>query len=135
MFGKQVICGIWLRSDNLIQKCSAQALALCLFLITVGDADGLSYYSDGKVAGLLSMDPPQLAAARNNLIAAGLIAWQAPLYQVLSLQPELTLPPPSSPCPQPEPEEPSGCDTGSRSIGEILADLQPSSAHASGGEA
>ena len=35
--------------DRHICDRSAQALALYLFLVTVGDADGLSYYSDGSI--------------------------------------------------------------------------------------
>ena len=68
-----------------IQRCGHQALALYLFLVTVADADGLSYYSDRTAARLLNMDEAMLCAARRELCEAGLIAYQYPLYQVLSL--------------------------------------------------
>ena len=42
--------------DNHISKCSPEALALYLFLVTVADAEGLSYYSDRKAAPLLGLD-------------------------------------------------------------------------------
>ena len=71
--------------DRHLSGCSADALALYLFLVTVGDAEGLSYYSDGSVVRLLPLDAASLARARRELITAGLIAYERPLYQVLAL--------------------------------------------------
>ena len=71
--------------DRHIEKCTHQAAALYLFLVTVGDAKGLSYYGDKSISKRLSMDQDTLDHARANLIHAGLIAWQKPLYQVLAL--------------------------------------------------
>lgn len=73
--------------DGYGQRCGTEALALYLFLVTVADAQGLSYYSDQRMAGYLKLDIHQLDLARRDLIAADLIAYQKPLYQVLSLQP------------------------------------------------
>jgi hypothetical protein len=73
-----------------IARCGPQALALYLLLVTVADAQGLSYYSDKTAARLLSLNEAQLREARCSLLAAGLIAYEAPLYQVLSLEPTLT---------------------------------------------
>ena len=42
--------------DGHIARCGPQALALYLLLVTVADAQGLSYYSDKTAAGLLSQD-------------------------------------------------------------------------------
>ena len=76
--------------DGHITRCGgAQALALYLLLVTVADSQGLSYYSDKTAARLLSLREAELRQARNNLVDAGLIAYQAPLYQVLSLEPTL----------------------------------------------
>ena len=72
--------------DRHIDKCSVPAAALYLFLVTVSDAKGLSYYSDRTICSRLSMDPATLTGARANLIKADLIAYKAPLYQVLSLE-------------------------------------------------
>jgi len=58
---------------------------LYLFLVTVGDAHGLSYYGDKSIIKRLSMDQSMLQMARCNLIENGMIAWQAPIYQILSL--------------------------------------------------
>ena len=68
-----------------IERCDAHAAALYLFLVTVADAQGLSYYSDRSLGRSLSMDPVRLGKARGDLIRAGLIAYQRPLYQVLAL--------------------------------------------------
>jgi hypothetical protein len=72
--------------DRHIENCSHAAAALYLFLVTVGDAKGLSYYGDPSITKRLSMDHSTLKAARANLIRAGLIAWKKPLYQVLALE-------------------------------------------------
>jgi len=60
-------------------------LALYLFLATVADAQGMSWYGDRRCAAHLGMKPPALQAARRSLIEADLIAYERPLYQVLSL--------------------------------------------------
>jgi hypothetical protein len=77
-----------------LSACHHSAWALYLFLVTVGDAQGLSYYSDAALGRHLKLDPLQLAAARQQLERADLIAYRKPLYQVLSL-PEPALPPPA----------------------------------------
>jgi hypothetical protein len=71
-----------------ISRCGGvQALGLYLLLVTVADSQGLSYYSDKTAARLLGLNEVDLRQARHNLVHAGLIAYQAPLYQVLSLEP------------------------------------------------
>jgi hypothetical protein len=71
--------------DRHIAGKTAEALALYLFLVTVADGQGLSYYSDAGIGKLLSLDGPALVRARQELSRAGLIAYEKPLYQVLSL--------------------------------------------------
>jgi hypothetical protein len=75
--------------DRHIDRWDADALALYLFLITVGDAQGLSYYSDAVLARRLSMDSVRLRKARHDLTQVALIAYQKPLYQVLELTPSI----------------------------------------------
>ena len=83
--------------DRHIENCSHAAAALYLFLVTVGDAKGLSYYGDTSITKRLSMDQSTLNMARANLIRVGLIAWKKPLYQVLALEvPKLEKPAPRS---------------------------------------
>ena len=74
--------------DEHIRRVSPEALALYLLLVTVADAEGLSYYADGTAARLLSLTPGAVLNARQELVAAGLIAYERPLYQVLALEPK-----------------------------------------------
>lgn len=68
-----------------LRRAEPQAWALYLFLTTVADVNGLSYYSDAAIGRHLNLDTPALAAARQQLVQADLIAYQKPLYQVLAL--------------------------------------------------
>jgi len=72
------------RHDDL-RRAEPRAWALYLFLTTVADVNGLSYYSDPAIGRHLNLDGPALAAARQQLVQADLIAYQKPLYQVLAL--------------------------------------------------
>ena len=69
-----------------IDRCNCTDLALYLFLVTVSDAQGLSYYSDAALCRRLKLTTAELAAARTHLQQADLIAYRKPLYQVLSLE-------------------------------------------------
>jgi hypothetical protein len=74
--------------DRHISRCSSNALALYLFLVTVADGQGLSYYADKTICRLLpALDGGSLSRARAELVANQLIAYQPPLYQVLALGP------------------------------------------------
>lgn len=64
---------------------SHSSLALYLFLVTVSDAEGLSYYSEAAIDRYVHLKGTLLSQARAELCAAGLIAYSCPLYQVLSL--------------------------------------------------
>jgi len=75
--------------DRRIESCSHPALALYLFLVTVADQEGLSYYSDPTLMSRLGMDAQALSSARHNLGQTGLVAYEDPLYQVLSLEPSM----------------------------------------------
>jgi len=68
----------------------------------VADAQGLSYYSDASLTRRLKMDLLVLSASRQQLVQAGMVAYEKPFYQVLSLDP---VEPPRS---------------GSISVGELL---------------
>ena len=71
--------------EHYLPRCDAQAWALYLLLVTVSDARGLSYYSDRSLSDMLSFGAGELAQARKELMTADLLAYQAPLYQVLAL--------------------------------------------------
>ena len=88
--------------ENYFLRCDHAAWALYLFLTSVADAEGLSYYSDASLMRRLKMDQVGLSASRQQLVQAGLIAYEKPLYQVLSLEPA------------------GAARSGSVSVGEIL---------------
>jgi hypothetical protein len=71
--------------DGHLQRRSASALALYLFLVTVADADGLSWYSEEALCRQLSCDRDRLRRDRAELQQADLIAYRKPLYQALDL--------------------------------------------------
>jgi len=70
---------------RLIDRCDARAAALYLFLLTVADAQGLSYYGGSTLTQRLHLSTEELGAARQQLIDLDLIAYHAPLYQVLAI--------------------------------------------------
>ena len=72
--------------ENYFLRCDHSAWTLYLFLVSVADAEGLSYYSDASLMRRLNMDQMALSASRQQLVQAGLIAYEKPLYQVLSLE-------------------------------------------------
>ena len=71
--------------QHFIDQCEARSAALYLFLVTVSDAQGLSYYGAATLARRLHLSDEQFAAARQQLIDLELIAYRSPLYQVLAL--------------------------------------------------
>jgi len=71
--------------ENFLRYADPAAWALYLVLVTVADAQGLSYYSDASLSRLLKLDLLQLAQARQQLVRADLVAYQKPLAQVLAL--------------------------------------------------
>jgi hypothetical protein len=71
--------------EHYIEKADVCAWALYLFLVTVADAQGLSYYGDASISRQLRLDVDRLARARRDLISLDLVAYDPPLYQVLSL--------------------------------------------------
>lgn len=79
-----------------------EAWALYLFLLTVADAQGLSYYAEATLCQRLGVEPAVLARARAPLLRLGLIAYRPPLTQVLALD--------RAPAPAPVPPRPTDPD-------------------------
>lgn len=71
--------------EHFIDRLEAPAAALYLFLVTVADAQGLSYWGDAALGRRLGLSGQALCAARAQLLEADLIAYAAPLAQVLAL--------------------------------------------------
>lgn len=72
--------------EHYIDALSHPACALYLFLLTVADAQGLSYYAEPTLCRRLSMSKATLRQSRQELIAHHLVAYRRPLYQVLALR-------------------------------------------------
>ncbi len=72
--------------EHYVEKCSLGALALYLFVLTVSDAQGLSWWSERSLAARLGVDVDRLRQARAELEAADLIAFEHPVWQVLALE-------------------------------------------------
>jgi hypothetical protein len=81
--------------QHFIDRCQARSAALYLFLVTVSDAQGLSYYGAPTLARRLHLSEEQFAAARQQLIELDLIAYRSPLYQVLALPGAVAIPRPA----------------------------------------
>ena len=65
------------------------AILLYFFLAGVSDKDGLSYWGDEGIAAHTRMSAIAVARSREELERQDLIAYDHPLYQVLSIQDSL----------------------------------------------
>jgi len=72
--------------DGWIDRLSRDEIAVYLFLVAVADKDGLSFYSEPRIAGTLKLAAEDVARARHRLVDLGLVAFENPLYQVLALE-------------------------------------------------
>ncbi|GAH53563.1 unnamed protein product [marine sediment metagenome] len=70
--------GFWASLDH-------HELLLYLFLVIVGDRNGMSFYSYDKICALLRVSVDDYIVARNSLIEKDLIAFDGQFFQVLSL--------------------------------------------------
>lgn len=91
-----------------LRDCDPPAWALYLFLASVSDERGLSYYSESSLLRELKLDTPTLLRARQQLVQADLLAYEKPLWQILGLDPA------------PDPTRPRG---EQRSVAEVLRDI------------
>ena len=77
--------GFWASLDD-------HELLLYLFLIIVGDRNGMSFYSYDKICTLLRVSVDEYVLARNSLIEKDLIAFDGKFFQVLSLPEKVITP-------------------------------------------
>ena len=68
-----------------LSRLSPEAGMLYLFLVTVADRFGVSYYGEAKVAELTGLDRCNLFELVRELLRADLVAYRHPVYQILSL--------------------------------------------------
>jgi len=71
--------------ERLIDRLTRDEVLLYFFLVAVADQQGLSFYGDLAIGRLLKLAPADLDGARRGLVGADLVAFERPLYQVLSL--------------------------------------------------
>ena len=71
-------------------------LLVYLFLVIVGDRQGISYYSFDKICSLVAISPDEYIVARDGLIDKDLLSFNGHLFQVLSL-PEQVISKPQRP--------------------------------------
>lgn len=71
--------------ERLIDPLTRDEVLLYFFLVAAADQQGLSFYGDPAIGRLLKLPPAELDAARRGLVGADLVAFERPLYQVLSL--------------------------------------------------
>jgi hypothetical protein len=117
---------------HLIDRCDARAAALYLFLVTVADAQGLSYYASSSLMQRLHLSIAELGTARQQLIDLELAAYQAPLYQVLAIAGTTAAPrtastspaSSSSSAPAPAPAPAARDSGGPVSLGQLLEQLE-----------
>jgi hypothetical protein len=74
-----------------LRALSRDELLLYYFLVTVGDKNGISFYSYDKICDLLKMELDTYLAARDCLIGRQMLAFEKGVFQVLPL-PERCLP-------------------------------------------
>jgi hypothetical protein len=73
--------------ENYLKKCSTDALALYLFLVTVGDHEGLSYYGDESITKHINLNSSSdVKSCRKELEKNSLVAYLNGMYQVLGLE-------------------------------------------------
>jgi hypothetical protein len=79
--------------DGFLAALQQKELLIYLFLVTVSDRHGLSFYSYDAICTLLQLDLDQYINARNALIDKDLIAFDGTVFQVLDLpaKPDLSV--------------------------------------------
>jgi len=68
-----------------VHRLSPESLLLYFFLCLVGDRNGCSYYDYEHICSLLEISPERFIVARKQLTVQSLIAFEHPIFQVLSL--------------------------------------------------
>ena len=72
-------------ADGFLQSLSRTELSLYVFLVLASDKDGLSFYGDKTICGILGLKDEDYTFARSCLIHKDLIIYDGTLFQVLSL--------------------------------------------------
>jgi len=105
-----------------VRLLSRESLVLYLFLVTVADENGISWYSDEKLCFLTGLTAQEVASARRQLAESSLASYSRPVYQVLEL-PRAGGRSPAATHAAPKDTMMSPCAGGLSSISDILASL------------
>lgn len=79
-------------TGGFLQTLSAMEILLYFFLVSVSDRNGISFYYDDRICNLIKIGLTSLGEAREGLINKSLLAYEHPIYQVLSLPAEPVIP-------------------------------------------
>jgi len=77
-------------NDKILPQMLREEISLYFFLVLVSNRYGVSFYGTKKICHFTGLTPDEFELARCGLEELDLIAYRAPLYQVLSLPPGLT---------------------------------------------
>lgn len=72
-------------NERFIDCLEKEEIPLYLFLVSVGDKKGISFYSSERIASILKTSVTSLEKARQGLKEKGFIAYSQAVYQVLDL--------------------------------------------------
>lgn len=80
-------------TGGFLNELSTIEILVYLFLVSVSDRNGISFYHDDRICSLLKIGLSSLGEARQGLIGRSLLAYEHPIYQVLSLPSQPVAPP------------------------------------------
>lgn len=72
-------------TGGIIKMLNREEILLYIFLSMVSDKNGMSFYGDKRICGLLGMTSAELMSARFMLEKREFIAYRKPYYQVLKM--------------------------------------------------
>ena len=72
-------------TGGFLRDLSAVEILLYFFLVTVSDRNGISFYHDDRICSLIKIGLVSLGEAREVLVSKSLLAYEYPIYQILSL--------------------------------------------------
>jgi hypothetical protein len=75
-------------TGGFLRELSTIEILLYFFLVAVSDRNGISFYHDDRICSLLKIGLSSLGEAREGLILRSLLAYEPPIYQMLSLPPQ-----------------------------------------------
>lgn len=72
-------------NDRFIDCMQKEEILLYFFLVAVGDAKRVSFYTSERMASILKIEVTSIEEARQGLLRKGFLAYRDGIYQVLDL--------------------------------------------------